>query len=52
MDAAPPLRSGDVTVFPASDFSPATRIWIRQREPLPLDILSLSPLVAVGDMAA
>jgi hypothetical protein len=52
MDAAPPLRSGDVAVFPASDFNPATRIWIRQRDPLPLDILSLTPLVAVGDMAA
>lgn len=52
MDGPPRLRSGDVTLFPASDFDAATRLWIRQREPLPLDILSLAPLVAAGDMAA
>lgn len=52
MDASPPLRSGDVEVLPASAFDAATRIHIRQREALPLDILSLAAVVAVGEMAA
>jgi hypothetical protein len=52
MDAAPPLRSGDVAILPASDFDPATRIEIRQAQALPLDILSLSVTVSVGEAAA
>jgi hypothetical protein len=52
MDAAPPLRSGDVAILPASDFDPATRIEIQQVAPLPLDILSLSATVSVGEAAA
>lgn len=43
MDASPPLRSGAFDVFPASDFEDDARITIRQREPLPLDILSITP---------
>ncbi len=52
MDTPLPLRSGDVAVLSASDFDPATRIEIRQVEALPLDILSLSATVSVGEAAA
>jgi hypothetical protein len=52
MDASPPLRSGDIAILPASDFDPATRITLRQAEALPLDVLSLSAMVAMGEAAA
>ncbi|MEQ1756577.1 MAG: ubiquitin-activating E1 FCCH domain-containing protein [Micropepsaceae bacterium] len=49
MDASPPLRSGSVDVFPASDFDQDARITIRQREPMPLDILSIAPVLSMAD---
>jgi hypothetical protein len=52
MDASPPLRSGDIEIVPASDFDPATRITLLQADALPLDILSLTATVAVGEAAA
>ncbi len=49
MDASPPMRSGDVDVYLASDFDLDGRIAIVQADPMPLDILSLMPLIAVAD---
>ncbi len=49
MDASPPMRSGDVDVYLASDFDLDGRIAIVQADPMPLDILSLMPQVAVAD---
>ncbi|MFN8946988.1 MAG: hypothetical protein ACK5YG_04650 [Alphaproteobacteria bacterium] len=52
MDASPPLRSGDIAILPSSDFDPATRITLVQAEALPLDVLSVSAMVAMGEAAA
>jgi len=49
MDASPPMRSGDVDVYLASDFDLDGRIAIVQADPMPLDILSLMPQIAVAD---
>ncbi|NOT42377.1 MAG: hypothetical protein HOP13_18025 [Alphaproteobacteria bacterium] len=49
MDASPPMRSGDVDVHLASDFDLDGRIAIVQADPMPLDILSLMPLITVAD---
>lgn len=49
MDASPPMRSGDVDVYLASDFDLDGRIAIVQADPMPLDILSIMPQVAVAD---
>jgi hypothetical protein len=43
------MRSGDVDVYLASDFDLDGRIAIVQADPMPLDILSLMPLVTVAD---
>ena len=48
MDASPPLRSGDFDVYPASDFSIDARLTIRQSEPMPLEVLSLTPVLSVA----
>ena len=52
MDAAPPLYSGDIDILPASGFDPATRITLAQAEALPLDVLSLTATVSMGEAAA
>lgn len=49
MDASPPLFSGDVDCFIASDFDLAGRIAIVQSQPMPLDILSVMPLQSVSE---
>lgn len=49
MDASPPLFSGDVDCFIASDFDLAGRIAIVQSQPMPLDILSVFPLQSVSE---
>lgn len=49
MDASPPMRSGDVDVYLASDFDLDGRLAIVQHDPMPLDILALMPLVTVAD---
>ncbi|MFM9863670.1 MAG: ubiquitin-activating E1 FCCH domain-containing protein [Micropepsaceae bacterium] len=49
MDDSPPMRSGDVDVFLASDFDLDGRIAIVQADPMPLDILSIMPQIAVAD---
>ncbi len=49
MDASPPLRSGDFDIYPATDFDQDARLTIRQTEPLPLDILSIIPVISVGE---
>ena len=52
MDAAPPLRSGDIEILPASGFDPDARITLAQAEALPLDVLSLTAMVSMGEAAA
>ncbi|MDZ4739133.1 MAG: hypothetical protein SGJ03_04435, partial [Alphaproteobacteria bacterium] len=49
MDASPPLRSGDFDIYPATDFDQDARLTIRQTEPLPLDILSIMPVISVAE---
>jgi hypothetical protein len=49
MDASPPMRAGDFDVFPAGDFDLDGRVAIVQSEPLPLDVLSIMPLISVVD---
>jgi hypothetical protein len=48
LNASPPMRSGDFDIYPASDFGQDARISIRQREPMPLDILSVMPVISVS----
>lgn len=49
MDASPPMRSGDFDAYLASDFDVDGRIAIVQAEPMPLDIISIMPLMSVAD---
>lgn len=49
MDASPPMRSGDFDVFLASDFDVDGRVAFAQSEPLPLDVLSIMPVMSVVD---
>jgi hypothetical protein len=49
MDASPPIRSGDFDVFLASDFDLDGRIAFVQNEPMPLDVLSIMPVMSVVD---
>ena len=49
MDASPPMQAGDIDIFPASDLSTAASLTIRQRTPMPLDILSVTTVLQVGD---
>jgi hypothetical protein len=48
-DASPPMRSGDVDVYLAGDFDLDGRLAIVQAEPMPLDILSIMPVIAIAD---
>ena len=49
MDASPPLFSGDIDVTPSSVHGTSPRIIVRQREPLPMEILSVTSVMALGD---
>ena len=49
MDASSPMYSGDVDVHLATDFDTEARLAIVQSMPMPLDILSLMPLVSAAD---
>ncbi len=49
MDFSPPMRSGDVDVYLASDFDLDGRVAIVQADPMPLDLLSLMPQIALAD---
>lgn len=49
MDASPPIRSGDFDVFLASDFDVDGRVAFVQSEPMPLDVLSIMPVMSVVD---
>jgi len=49
MDASPPMRSGDFDAYLASDFDVDGRIAIVQAEPMPLDIISIMPLMSIAD---
>lgn len=49
MDIGPPMRSGDFDVFPASDFDVDGRLAFVQPDPLPLDVLSIMPVISVVD---
>jgi hypothetical protein len=49
MDASPPMRSGDFDVFLASDFNLDGRVAFVQPGPLPLDVLSIMPVMSVVD---
>ena len=49
VDASPPLYSGDLAVFPATDFDTAGQITIVQSEPLPLDILAIMHKLTVSE---
>lgn len=48
-DKSPPMRSGDVDVYLASDFDLDGRLAIVQADPMPLDILSIMPVMAMAD---
>jgi Ubiquitin-activating enzyme E1 FCCH domain len=49
MDASPPLFTGDVDVTLASDFGLDARLSIVQDLPMPLDIISIMPLLSVSE---
>jgi hypothetical protein len=49
MDASPPIRAGDFDVFLASDFDLDGRVAFLQNEPMPLDVLSIMPVMSVVD---
>lgn len=49
MDASPPIRAGDFDVFLASDFDVDGRVAFVQNKPMPLDVLSIMPLMSVVD---
>ncbi|MCE9521078.1 MAG: hypothetical protein K8S25_01440 [Alphaproteobacteria bacterium] len=49
MNASPPMRSGDFDAYLASDFDVDGRIAIVQAEPMPLDVISIMPLMSVVD---
>jgi hypothetical protein len=49
MDASPPIRSGDFDVFLASDFDLDGRVAFVQNDPMPLDVLSIMPVMSVVD---
>ncbi len=49
MDASPPMRSGDFDVYLPGDFDVDGRLAIVQSEPLPLDVLSIMPVMSVMD---
>jgi hypothetical protein len=49
MDKSPPIRSGDFDVFLASDFDLDGRVAFVQNEPMPLDVLSIMPVMSVVD---
>lgn len=49
MDASPPLFTGDIDILPPSTHDTTPQLTIRQREPLPLDILSVTTVLQVGE---
>jgi hypothetical protein len=49
MDASPPMRTGDFDVYLASDFDTDARLAIVQSDPMPLDVLSIMPLLSVSE---
>lgn len=49
MDASPPMRSGDFDAYLPGDFDTDGRLAIVQAEPLPLDVLSVMPVMSVMD---
>ena len=48
VETSPPLRSGLVDVTLASGFAESACITIRQRDPMPLDILSIAPVISTA----